>query len=142
MFVWAQNHSSQHHSSDCATNKSKYGITDCRDTDDDYWGGAMKACAEKGMRLPNADEIAKVATELYGTNVGSTTRLEAALNQTKAAQYGFQDNTGHTSSFDLWSNQEYNVGYAYRRTFTTLLSKWGNDSRNYFNRQAFCVVEE
>jgi len=74
--------------SDCNANKSKYGITNCYE-DEDYWGGAMKYCAEQGIHLPNAEELAKIATELYGTTVGSTQCVTATLNTTKAAEYGF-----------------------------------------------------
>ena len=38
--------------SDCTANKEKYGIQNCMTGDEDYWGGAMKACAEQGKRLP------------------------------------------------------------------------------------------
>ena len=127
--------------SDCNANKSKYGITNCYE-DEDYWGGAMKACAEKGMRLPKSDELAKIATDVYGTTVGSTQNIDSGLtlNATKVAEYGFRNPSG-SRWFSLWSGQEASVDDAYGLYFSTSGTYWTSLSRTNSTRQAVCVPE-
>ena len=57
--------------SDCQKMKDKLGINDCyKDSsgtrDDDYWGGAVKACHDLGLHLPSPQTLALIAGARYG----------------------------------------------------------------------------
>ena len=107
---------------DCNANKDKYGIENCRTSDDDLWGGAMKTCAEQGKRLPTTSELAALASDLYGTTVSDNDleAVEAPLNEEKASSYGFSIlENGNIRAFALWSSGESNKNLASGRVFTS-----------------------
>ena len=133
---------------DCNANKGKYGIQTCRTTDDDFWGGAMKACADQGKRLPNDSELTTLANDLYGETIGGgdAETVDATLNTDKASSYGIPltDVGGEVSGFFLWSGQETDASFAHARGFLAVLTYWGSiadrdDSYPYL--WAVCVGE-
>ena len=57
--------------SDCTRLKDKLGITNCYkdssgERDDDYWGGAVKACHDLKLHLPSEQTLALIAGARYG----------------------------------------------------------------------------
>ena len=107
---------------DCNANKGKYGIQTCRTTDDDFWGGAMKACADQGKRLPNDSELTTLANDLYNTTVGGgdgEVVENLTMDEEKASSYGIPlyDFGGGISGFYLWSGQETDARTAHAREF-------------------------
>ena len=114
---------------DCNANKEKYGIQTCR-TKDDYWGGAMKACAEQGKRLPNDSELTTLANDLYGETIsgGDDEYVDATMNTDKASSYGIPltDFGGGVSGFALWSGQETDARSAHLRDFYSVYTHWSS----------------
>ncbi len=105
---------------DCNANKAKYGIQNCMTGDSDFWGGAMKACAEQGKRMPTDAELAMLASDLYSTTVSDNylEPVEAALNEEKASSYRFTVlENGNIRGFALWSRSETSKDLAKGRVF-------------------------
>ncbi len=133
---------------DCNANKGKYGIQTCRTTDDDFWGGAMKACADQGKRLPNDSELTTLANDLYGEDVsaGDLEFVEnLTLNMNKVSQYGLPvDNVTTYGGFNLWSGQEADARNAHARVFGSVDTVWtssGNRDLSNPTIWAVCVGE-
>ena len=124
---------------DCNANKDKYGIQTCRTTDDDFWGGAMKTCAEQGKRLPNDSELTTLANDLYGQDVsaGDGEPVEnITMNTDKASSYGIpiNDFSDGINGFYLWSGQETDASDAHGRAFASVYTLWfsnGVDRNDY-----------
>ena len=134
---------------DCNANKGKYGIQTCRTTDDDFWGGAMKTCADQGKRLPNDSELTTLANDLYGKDVsaGDGEPIEnLKMNTDKASSYGIPlyDFGGGVSGFSLWSGQETDARLAHGRGFNYVATGWasnGNRDDSGPGLWAVCVGE-
>ena len=116
---------------DCNANKDKYGIQNCMTGDNDYWGGAMKACAEQGKRLPSDSELTTLANDLYGETIGGGDGEEvpATMNTDKASSYGFtiipvDGPNGYM--FYLWSAQEEDDNFVHIRLFHTMFTIWAS----------------
>ena len=113
---------------DCNANKEKYGIQNCMTGDNDYWGGAMKACAEQGKRMPTDAELTTLANDLYGETIGGgdAETVYATMNTDKASSYGIPlyDFGGGVSGFGLWSGQETDARYAHGRDFISVTTDW------------------
>ena len=123
----------------CEAEKDKLGIKWCCSDDlcdgRDYWAGAAKQCG--GVRkMPTADDLAKLATELYGVQVGAKQDINSGLtlDTSKASSLGF---TG--TSFYVWSGEELNNGYAYYRYFNSSRTLWQNNFRRLSYLQALCL---
>ena len=116
---------------DCNANKDKYGIQNCMTGDNDYWGGAMKACAEQGKRLPNDSELTTLANDLYGETIGGgdNEAVYATMNTDKASSYGISlyDFGGGVSGFSLWSGQETDARLAHGRGFNYVATGWASN---------------
>ena len=125
--------------SDCSTNKSKYGITNCRTSDDDYWGGAMKMCHDQGMRLPTDAELTSLAQYLYNdTSITSDFKDGLTLDATKIPEAL----SGLGSSwYILWSSAERSSDKANRRYFYSTYTNRGISVRNYSNIRAVCIAD-
>ena len=122
---------------ECEAEKGKLGIKGCN-YDTDYWAGAVKQCGGVS-KMPTADDLAKLATELYGTSVGAEQDIwngGLTLDTSKASSLGF---TG--TSFYVWSGKDLNSGFAYYRAFSSLGTLWGYNYRTYSNFQAVCAGE-
>lgn len=134
---------------DCNANKDKYGIKNCMTGDNDFWGGAMKACAEQGKRLPNDSELTTLANDLYGQTIGGGDGeyVEGlTMDEDKASSYGLPltDFGGGDSGFLLWSGQETGARYAHVRGFysvDTLWSSYGYRDNSGPALWAVCVGE-
>ena len=129
---------------DCNANKEKYGIQTCRTTDDDFWGGAMKTCAEQGKRLPNDSELTTLANDLYGETIGGGDgeAVYATMNTDKASSYGIPltDFGGGDSGFALWSGQETDARYAHERVFYSVYTSWGSAGYRDHSTPYLCAV--
>ncbi len=53
---------------ECAELKDSLGITNCYFSDEDYWGGAVKACGGV-QNIPTVAQMKEIANILYGTTV-------------------------------------------------------------------------
>ena len=116
---------------DCNANKGKYGIQNCMTGDNDYWGGAMKTCADQGKRLPNDSELLALANDLYGKDMsggdGEPVGVQT-LDMNKMSQYGLPvDNVTTYGGFYLWSGQETDASYAHQRVFESMGTSWGSN---------------
>ena len=117
---------------DCNENKEKYGIQNCMTGDNDVWGGAMKACAEQGKRLPTYAELTTLANDLYGETIGGgdAETVYATMNTDKASSYGIPltDIGGRNSGFYLWSGHEADARTAHGRGFYAVYTSWSSDA--------------
>ena len=119
---------------DCNANKDKYGIQNCMTGDNDFWGGAMKACAEQGKRLPNDSELTTLANDLYGQTIGGGDGeyVEGlTMDEDKASSYGLPlSHVGGSygaNRFFLWSSQETDTRDAHTRVFYSAATSWYSD---------------
>ena len=133
---------------DCNANKGKYGIQNCMTGDNDYWGGAMKTCAEQGKRMPTDAELTTLANDLYGETIsgGDGESVEdITMNTDKASSYGIPlYEEGGISGFYLWSGQETDAGYAHVREFYSVYTRWYSGGGRYASTPslwAVCVGE-
>ena len=115
---------------DCNANKGKYGIQNCMTTDDDFWGGAMKACAEQGKRMPTDSELTTLANDLYGETIGGGDGelvRNLTMDEEKASSYGIPlYEEGGFRGFNLWSGQETDARYAHGREFGSVRTFWSS----------------
>ena len=85
--------------------------------------------------MPTARDLAKLATELYGTHVGAESYVEGLIiDRSKVSSLGFTD-----SSFGVWSGEEDDRYYAYTRDFLSSTTDLVNDLRYLSINQAVCV---
>ena len=130
---------------DCNANKEKYGIQNCMTGDNDYWGGAMKACAEQGKRLPSDNELTMLANDLYNTTVngGDSQGFEADLDMDKANKYGiplYESSGGGFSTIILWGNWEVNESRASVREFSSDSTTWHSFGNRFYSGPQFWAV--
>ena len=128
---------------ECIERQAELGITTCRDRDNDYWGGAVKACHDMGSSLPSQEQLDQLARDLYpGTTISSTLQESSRgdRDNDKAAEWGFIASSS-TSDFWLWSREERNEGIAYCRYFGSTRT-YRYDSIRYMSYiQAVCLAE-
>ena len=119
---------------ECEAEKGKLGIKNCW-YNDDYWAGAVKQCGGVS-KMPTMEDLAKLATELYGTTVGRNDDIRnLTLDTSKASSLGF---TGE--SFRVWMDGEYPYGdAAYYRIFESSHTYYRYDHRSYSDFQAVCI---
>ena len=129
---------------ECEAEKGKLGIKECYNYyayAQDYWAGAVKQCGGVS-KMPTADDLAKLATELYKGNptVGAKQSIYSGLqlDTSKASSLGFPG-----SGFNVWSGEVLNRGSAYYRRFNSSGTYWDSSSRAGSSRyeQAVCVAE-
>ena len=124
---------------ECIERQSELGITDCRDGDDDYWGGAVKTCHDMGSSLPSQEQLDQLARDLYpGTTIYTdyTTSYGDRANDL-AVSMGFISSPGNT--FWLWSSEEYSKSNAYYRGFLSTGTYRYDINRGSSNDQAVCL---
>ena len=124
---------------------TKYGITRCCTSSDctstvsgkgDRWAAAMIACQDMGGHLPTMEELAKIASELYGVTIGATETKSANLVKSKMPTVL----SGMSSSwYGLWSSSEYSANNAYYRAFYSSGTSRYDDTRHFSNIRAVCV---
>ena len=133
--------------SDCEAQKGELGISECCPdlycSDRDYWAGAVKACKDMGSSLPSQEQLDQLARDLYpgatintGIGVGST---GGSRDNDLAVSMGFISSP--SSTFWLWSSEEYSEDGAYGRSFSSTLTGRYGYSRYYSNTQAVCLAE-
>ena len=121
---------------ECIERQSELGITDCRDGDDDYWGGAVKACHDMGSSLPSDTEVMKLAEELYQDANGS---FSGNRDNDLAIEWKFI--TSASAGFWLWSSEEYSPTYAYYRNFRSTDINRYKTTRSTRGNLAVCLAE-
>ena len=132
---------------ECNAQKGELGINECY-YDDDYWAGAVKACADQGKRLPTDSELLALANDLYGKDMsgGDGDFVEGTMDEDKASSYGIPitDLDGGYSGFALWSGQETDARYAHARGFYSVDTYWssgGTRDTSGLGLWAVCVGE-
>jgi len=105
-----------------------------------YWAGAKKTCEEKGMELPTMDQLANLASTIYGTTIEPYKDYWGSLHGTPLSiQKGYEN--ALTFGYDYWSSEQ-DPDYtskAYVRGFlsTDSYCTWGGKS--YSTNRAVCV---
>ncbi len=120
--------------SECELQKDKLGIKNCP-VGTDYWAGAVAQCG--GIKnMASEDDLAKIASNVYGTNIGTGHGAKNGLTLSSAASsMGFSfSNTGWLI---VWSREEESGGRVYYRHFTPTSTQyfgtihWDRGSPNY-----------
>ena len=113
-----------------------YPIKECYQNYDS-WAGAVKACHDRGSRLPSDTELMKLAEELYKDASG--TAFPGNRDNNKVVEMGFgkilSDNT-----FWVWSSKE-NGEFAVISDFESARTHQYSYLRNRNNCQAVCLAE-
>ncbi len=127
---------------ECEAQKGDLGISACG-YDNDYWAGAVKTCGGVS-KMPTMEQLGQLATYVYNYDgtIGALQDISSGLtlDTTKAAQ--FLSASPYSSSFFVWSGQEYSQNYAYARSFTSTSTGWSNYvSRDHSYRLAVCIGE-
>ena len=126
---------------ECEAQKGELGISKCHDGSD-YWGGAVKACHDMGSSLPSQEQLDQLARDLYpGTEI-TTGESYGTRDNDLAFEMGFLSSAS-TSSFWVWSSEEFNKRYAYHRLFNSTHT-WRtsyNNTRGNSGIQAVCLTE-
>ncbi len=121
---------------ECNEQKDKLGIKYCRTDDSDYWAGAVKACKDKGKKLPSHSDLDEIAKVLYPNQTINSNGTTSNLTYTTgtATSLGLPE-----LSFSLWSGEETASSYAGARNFDTTDSVWGSGYRGGSGCQAVCL---
>ena len=123
---------------ECGAEKGNLGIRGCN-WDTDYWAGAVKQCGGVS-KMPTADDLAKLASQLYRGNpsIGAYQRVNnLQWDQDAATALGFT-----SSGFWLWSGEETGSGGAYYRDFYSASSDYyGSNNRYRGGVRAVCLGE-
>ncbi len=119
---------------ECDAEKGKLGIKECN-YDQDYWAGAVKQCGGVS-KMPTLDDLAKLATKLYGVQVGAKQNISEGLtlDTSVATAMGFSG-----SFFYVWAGEEYDFRYASNRGFYSSSTIWNGNHRGNSNYQAVCL---
>ena len=120
---------------ECEAQKSALGINECY-YDNDYWAGAVKACKDKGKKLPSHSDLDEIAKALYPNQTINSNGYTGGLTYTAgtATSLGLPE-----PYFYLWSGEERSSNSAHTRSFYTTDSTWSYNSRNFSTRQAVCL---
>ena len=106
--------------------------------DIDYWKAAELLCKKDGGRLPTPEELAELATYIYGEKIGP---YEDNYDvDAKNIPLEFKEIWKRQNWFALWSGKEGSVTDAYGRGFATARTS-GNLWRGYCNRHGVCLGE-
>ncbi|MCI5888422.1 MAG: hypothetical protein MRZ62_02760, partial [Brachyspira sp.] len=128
---------------ECEAQKSTLGIKECCPTDwcynNDYWAGAVKQCGGVS-KMPTAAQLAELASQMYVGNPSI-----GAKEKKSGIQFDSNSSTakalGLTPYFYLWSGEEDDSKFAYRRSFYTTSSSWGSLIHRDSGGQAVCLGE-
>ena len=122
---------------ECEAQKNDLGINGCY-YNKDYWAGAVKACKDKGKKLPSQSDLVEIAKVLYPNQTIYSSGLKNGLIYTRgtATSLGLPE-----PDFYLWSGEEYDADCAYRRSFGTTSSGGFNNIRTDRSLQAVCIGE-
>ena len=128
---------------ECEAQKSTLGIKECCPTNwcynNDYWAGAVKQCGGVS-KMPTAAQLAELASQMYVGNPSI-----GAKEEKSGIQFDSNSSTakalGLTPYFYLWSGEEDDSKFAYRRSFYTTSSGWYSLNRRDSGGQAVCLGE-
>ena len=122
---------------ECEAQKDDLGIKACY-YDNDYWAGAVKACKDKGKKLPSHSDLDEIAKALYPNQTINSNGYTGGLTYTAgtATSLGLPE-----PYFYLWSGEEDSSSIAYTRYFYSTGSDWSYDGRGSSNPQAVCLGE-
>ena len=123
---------------ECEAQKNDLGINECH-YDEDYWAGAVKACKDKGKKLPSHSDLDEIAKALYPNQTINSNGYTGGLTYTAgtATSLGLPE-----PYFYLWSGEEYSSNAANSRHFYATGSIWGDYGRSYGRyNQAVCLGE-
>ena len=125
---------------ECEAQKGELGLKYCYTySAGDYYAGAVKKCKDEGARLPNQNELAKIASYVYNTNVTPSGEVHAERHHEKLSQLGFRIDPG--SEISIWSDQEISSDLAHLRRFHMSYTYWYQFYRSTPD-QTFCVFDE
>ena len=124
---------------ECEGLKDNLEIKECY-FDDDYWGGAVKACGGV-TKMATMAQLAEIANYLYNTSgIDEDDTSSLQMDTEKAAELGFNLSSGYLY---VWSGEEdnsYGTGYlASRRYFGSSGTSAGPGYRNFSNHQVVCI---
>ena len=127
---------------ECIERQSELGITDCRDGDDDYWGGAVKTCHDMGSSLPSQEQLDQLARDLYpGTTISSAFNEECNGQRDNDLAMEWNFITSPTLTFWVWSSEERSEDGAYGRLFADGSTYRDSSGRQYSDGHAVCLAE-
>ena len=121
-----------------AVSDGELGIQACN-YNSDYWAGAVKACGGT-QNMPTMAQLGQLATYVYnydGTIGAQQDVSRLTLDTEKASQ--FLSASPYSTSFYVWSGQEYSQLYAYNRNFGSTYTDWGYNLRYGSFRLAVCL---
>ena len=105
-----------------------------------YWAGAKKACSAMGMSLPNGDQLAQLASELYIDSSGNEITFAEDTDKSEIKlKDEYKDGKEPLTLGYYWSSEERSAGIAYSRGFYTTYSRWYYQYRYYSYNRAICV---
>ena len=101
----------------------------------DYWQMAKDLCKKDGGRLPTMEELAQLASYIYGEEIGE---MEDKYDLTvKNHIEGFDPSEG---LFGLWSSSPYGTEIAYYRYFYDSDTGYNNNYRSNDSIRAVCLA--
>ena len=121
---------------ECEAEKGNLGISGCY-YDDDYWAGAVEQCGGVS-KMPTADDLAKLASQLYKGNpsIGAKQDYDGQWDQDAATSLGFT-----SPNFYLWSGEEGYSDIVYFRYFNSTRSYYSYGIHFHSYVQAVCLVD-
>ncbi|MBS6603737.1 MAG: prepilin-type N-terminal cleavage/methylation domain-containing protein [Brachyspira sp.] len=127
--------------SDCLANKEKLGIKECYSYGPDRWGAAVAMCGGV-QNMPTAQDLADIASFIYGVNIG----INDDNNQVSYHPYPEYGFPSPYISWSLWSGEEFvakkNVSYTYTRTFENYVTSFHNSTgRSGEGHMTTCIVK-
>ena len=117
---------------ECEEQKSTLGVEYCEFTDY-YWAGAVKQCG--GIdKMPTLADLGKLATELYGVQVGAKQDIDEGLtiDTSKAASMGLTESYIHILASDY-------PGEGAFRSFGPSETSWDTINHGLITTKAVCV---
>ena len=127
---------------ECEGQKNDLGIKECCApgwcSNEDNWAGAVKACKDKGKKLPTAAQLAELASQMYVGNP-SLGAKEDKYEQPFDFNSSLSKVLGLKPDFSIWSDEEGSSYSAYSRDFNTTYSAWRDYLRRNSGRVAVCV---
>ncbi|MCR4881595.1 MAG: hypothetical protein K6A44_06565 [bacterium] len=119
--------------------RNKYGIKAQSSYDDDYWGGAMKYCIDRGYKLPSEKQLNKIAVAMgYAASCSKITTLNGQPYYQSCTGSGIDRSIINNKSF-LWSNNGYASSHAYAQYFSTSASDNVGKFRNNNSIGVLCI---
>ena len=99
---------------ECKSLKDKLGINNCYkqsgvERDDDYWGGAVKYCYDRGLHLPSEQTLAVAAGTLYGRSDITAKTIISSVQFAKSNWKNKDWMTDDMTCEQIWRRAGYNA---------------------------------